>query len=106
MAKQTWQSWVRACTKEPGNPIRAGKGVLGMLTGQDTRAMEAVVACYELYANSDEDGQRVALEAARHLLLGMQPKCRFLARELVAFILDWPDRDRIWALVATAEEAA
>jgi hypothetical protein len=101
----TWQSWVRQCTADPGNPIRATKGCLGMLTGQDKRAMDAVVACYELYANSDEDGELAALAAIPVLLLAMQPKCRFLARELIAFVLDWPDRDRLWPLFAPAEAA-
>lgn len=106
MAKQSWQTWVRQCTRDSGNPIRVGKGVLGMLTGQDTRAMDAVVACYELYANSDQDGERAAVEALRHLLGAMQPKCRDLARELIAFVLDWPDRDGLWPRFAPTEEAA
>jgi hypothetical protein len=29
----------------------------------------------------------------------MQPKCRFFARELIAFVLDWGDRERLWPLV-------
>jgi hypothetical protein len=105
MAKQTWQSWVRACTRDSSSPFRASKGVLGMLTGQDTRALEAIVACWELCSNSDDDGQRAALDAIRVLLLGMQPKCRFLARELIAFSMNWEDRDRLWPLVAPAEAA-
>jgi len=39
------------------------------------------------------------LHAARALLHGMQPQCRPLARELIAFALDWHDRQRVWELV-------
>lgn len=72
---------------------------LGMLTGQDHRAMAAIAACWELYASGDTEGQRAAIAAIRALLMGMQQKCWPLARELIAFQLDWGDRDRLWPRV-------
>lgn len=70
-----------------------------MLTGQDARALSAINACWALYASCDEEGERAALAAVRALLPAMQEKCRFLARELIAFHLDWNDRERVWRLV-------
>jgi hypothetical protein len=81
--------------------LRAHKCNLGELTGQDNRALAAIVHCWELYACSDEDGQRGALEAVRALLPAMQPKTRYLAREAIAYVLDWPDRERLWPLVSS-----
>lgn len=103
MAAQTWSQWLRACSRDPSSPARLPVRPLAMLTGQDTRALAAVAAAWQLYANSDDDGQAAALVAVRALLLGMQPKCRPLARELIAFALDWPDRDRLWPRVYGAE---
>ncbi len=97
---QTWQTWLRGCSNDPSSPAKLYKGCLGMLTGQDSRALAAVSACWELYSNSDDDGQHAALAAIRSLLKGMQPKCRFLARELIPFHMNWEDRDRLWPLVS------
>lgn len=94
-----WRTWLRTCSRDPSSPANVPKGALGMLTGQDTRAMDAIHACWELYSNSDANGQRAAILAASTLLAGMQPKCRFLAKELIAMSLDWGDRDRVWLLV-------
>jgi len=70
-----------------------------MLTGQDARALEAVSACWQLYALADRAGQHNALLAIGALVRAMQPQCRPFARELIAFSLDWSDRDRLWPLV-------
>ena len=90
--------WLRACSKDPDSPIRL-PGSLGMLTGQDSRALEAIGACWELYANSDADGSAGALAAIEALLPAMQSKCRGFARELIARSLDWGDRERLWSRV-------
>ena len=92
-------NWLRACSKEPGSPIRL-PGPLAMLTGQDSRALGAIAYCWHLYASSDEDGAAGALAAVRALLPALQPQCRPFARELIAQALDWHDRERIWPLVA------
>jgi len=70
-----------------------------MLTGQDTRALDAIAAGWQLYSSSDADGQRGALDAVRALLLTMQPKTRWVARELIPFAMDWSDRERLWPFV-------
>lgn len=99
MKKQSWRQWARACAKDPSSPSELGSQSLGMLTGQDTRALDAIVSCWELYACSDEDGQRGALAAVRMLLPAMQATTRWMARELIPFALDWNDRERLWPLV-------
>jgi len=104
MKKQTWQQWARACIRDPNSPSRIRQVHLSALTGQDTRAVTAVVDCWELYALSDEVGQRAALAAVVLLLPAMQEPARELARELIAFVLDWDDRERVWAKLATARE--
>lgn len=95
-----WDTWLRACTKDPSSPARIAKGALGALTGQDTRAIAAIAACWRLYASSDDDGATGALDAVRALLPAMQPQTRYLARELIAWALDWNDRARLWPKVA------
>jgi hypothetical protein len=95
---QKWRAWLAACIRDGQNPIEF-RGSLGMLTGQDARALEAIAACWELYASSDDDGRRAALEAVRSLLRGMQPKCWPFARELIARSMEWDDRYRLWSLV-------
>lgn len=100
MRNQTWRQWARACTKDPDSPTNLEKGSLAALTGQDARALDAIVMCFELYASSDDDGQRGALEAVRALLPAMQESTRWIARELIPFVLDWSDRERLWPLVA------
>lgn len=87
------------CAKDPRSPGYAGSQGLGALTGQDARVLEAIAACWSLYASSDVDGGNAALAAIRALLPGMQPQCRHFARELIALALDWSDRDRLWPLV-------
>jgi len=111
MKTLTWDRWLRACAKDPGTqanlpgcPDRCRRcstctHVLGVLTGQDSRALAAISQCWELYACSDAAGERGALQAVRALLPALQPQCRVFARELIAMSLDWSDRDRLWPLV-------
>ena len=109
MKKQTWQQWVRAVGCDvargdaPYSRTRIFSGCLGALTGQDTRTLNAIVACWELYACSDDDGQRGALAAIRALLPAMQSHTRWLAKELIPFVLEWSDRELLWPLVDLAE---
>lgn len=92
-----WRRWLRAAVKD--NRVPLSPASLGMCTGQDWRALGAIAACWELYASSDEDGGRAAIEAIRALLGGMQPKCHVFARELIAYAMDWGDREKLWPLV-------
>lgn len=91
--------WLTVCADDPSSPARVTPADLAMLTGQDTRALRAIGWCWELYSSSDERGQTAARRAVMCLLHGMQPKCRFLARELIAYALDWPDREKLWPTV-------
>lgn len=100
MKKQTWRQWVRLCLNDPSSPTLLKKGSLAALTGQDERALNAIVACLELYSNSDAAGECGALAALRALLPAMQPSTRLIARELIPFVLDWQDRQRLWPLIA------
>ena len=83
-------------TPAPLQWLRANRHDLAPLTGQDTRALLAIATCWELYSNSDRNGQAGALVAVCALLPAMQDKCRYLARELIAYAMDWGDRERIW----------
>lgn len=105
----TWNKWLRAVVKDPSARERAGLAdlgphCLGMMTGQDARALAAVAACWQLYASSDEDGAEAALSAAALLLAGMQKQCWPFARALIAFAMDWTDIGHVWA--ETKERAA
>lgn len=93
-----WQEWLVACEEDPDSPADL-PGSTAMLTGQDTRALAAISACWDLYASSDEDGQRGALTSVRALLPALQTKCRPFARELIAYSMDWSDRARLWKQV-------
>lgn len=99
MDPSKWRTWLRAVSADPASPANVPKGSLAMLTGQDARALSAINACWALYASSDEDGERAALAAVRVLLPALQAKCWFFARELIAFHLDWSDRERVWRKV-------
>jgi len=70
---------------------------LAPLTGQDRSALLAIAHCWELYARGDDDGRRAAAMAVRVLVGAMQPHTRPLAKELIAWVLDWDDRDRLWS---------
>ncbi len=80
--------------------LKANGHSLAGLTGQDRRALEAIAHCWVMYAASDGAGEVAALGAVRSLLIGMQAKERYLAKELIAFALDWNDRDPLWDRVA------
>lgn len=113
-AAENWLAWLRACLLDPGSPIRLPRpepsnrgprsqqrptAVLGMITGQDMRALHAVAACWTLYAGADHHGQAAALISIRALLHGMQSQCHMFARELIAQSMEWSDRDRVWPMV-------
>lgn len=100
MKQQTWQQWARAVTRDPHSPSKITKDALGALTGTDTRVLDGIVACWFVYAYT---GENRALAAVRLLLPLMQDSTRWIARELIPFVMDWSDRDRIWPLVSDDE---
>lgn len=73
--------------------LRANKHDLAPLTGTDRKALAAIAECWQLYAYT---GTECVLRAISELLKVMQPKTRHLARELIAYAMDWGDRDRLW----------
>ncbi len=97
MKTQTWRQWARACVKDPSSPSKITKDMLAALTGTDARALDAIVACLEAYAYT---GEPAVFEAVRVLVRLMQVHTRPLARELIPFVLDWSDREKLWPLVA------
>ncbi|HKW09201.1 MAG TPA: hypothetical protein VJO33_02410 [Gemmatimonadaceae bacterium] len=96
-----WERWLRGCVKagEDGCPTTLTRDHLARLTGQDRRALAAVAACWQLYASSDEDGAEGALSAIRCLLPAMQRSAWPVARELIAYAMDWSDRELLWSKV-------
>lgn len=79
-------AWLRA---------NLGRAALAPLTGTDGKALAAAVHIVELYAY---DSDPSVLVAFRVVVVRMQPSTRHLAYHAIAHVLDWPDRDRIWAL--------
>lgn len=75
--------------------LKANGWNLAPLTGQDSRTLTAIDACWELYGNSDRNGQEGALSSVTALLPAMQRKCWPMAIELVARHLDWGARERV-----------
>lgn len=96
MKKQTWQQWVRAVERDPHTPSSIRKGTLAALTGTDRRVLDAFVACLELYAY---DNSPTVLTAARKVLTRIRPSMCWVAKELIAFVFEWHDRERLWWLV-------
>jgi len=96
MKKQTWQQWTRECAKDPSSPSKLRKGSLAALTGTDVDVLDAFVPILELYARTEN--KRV-LEAATIVLDEMQRSTRWIAKELIPFVLDWGDRERLWPLI-------
>lgn len=98
-----WDAWLRSFDRNPDPRVQL-PGSMAMLTGQDKRALAAIAACWELYACSDDDGARGALQAVRALLPALQPKCRGFARELIPWAMDWSDKDRVWRAVLQGDD--
>lgn len=96
MKRHTWKQWARTCVRDSSSPSALTRQALASLTGQDTAALDAIAACWDLYARSDVQGQRAALKAVRDLLPAMQSKTRWIARELIPYALEWSDRERLW----------
>jgi hypothetical protein len=96
---QTWRQWVRLVSRDPGSPSLLKKGSLAPLTGTDARVLDAFVPILELYAHTGEEN---LLSAACLVLAEMQLHTRWIAKELIAFVLDWPDRERLWPRVEPA----
>jgi hypothetical protein len=97
MKEQTWRQWVRIVERDPETPSRLRKGCLAPLTGTDARALDAFVACLKLYAYT---GERRVIGAASTVLIEMQDSTRWIARELIPFVMNWEDRERLWPLLA------
>jgi hypothetical protein len=95
--EQTWDQWLRACSRDPYSPTKITRAALGAITGTDSRALHAIAACWELYSVS---GREVVLDAVPPLLTQLQPKCWRFAKELIARSMNWEDRDRVWSLLA------
>lgn len=100
MKEQTWRQWIREVEREkkidPAHPSNLKKGCLAALTGTDVRVLDAFVPTLKLYAYT---GDRELLKVAGVLLLQMQEHLRFVARELIPFVLEWSDREKLWPLI-------
>jgi hypothetical protein len=75
---------------------RFGRDSLAPLTGQDWPALRLFIHATELWGYSDTDGRAGAIVAMRGALTAMQPKVRWLAREVIPAVLDWAHIDEIW----------
>jgi len=80
----TPQAWLRE---------NLGKETMGALTGTDTRALNAAKEILELYSYT---GSEVLLYAFAKVVCEMQPSTRWFAYHIIAMVMDWDDRKRIW----------
>lgn len=100
MREQTWQQWCRAVEREsksnPNHPSRLRSGCLAPLTGTDVRVLNAFVPMLKLYAYT---GSEDLLGAMMLLLKEMQESTRWIARELIPFVMEWSDREKLWPLI-------
>lgn len=94
--------WLRGGKLAPDD-VRSQPYNLGALTGQDTRALLAIAACWRLYFGSDDDGQQAAIGAIRQLLRGMQSKCWIFAKRLIPQAGDWSHEDPVWRSVVEGD---
>lgn len=95
-----WLSWLRECMRDPHSPINLPPELtLGALTGQDIAVLDAIAACWWAHAY-DAAATRGSEAAIAALLPALQRGCWPFARELIAYALDWSDRERLWPRVA------
>lgn len=91
--------WLRACARDPQSPSGLTRDDLAALTGTDSRVLVATAHCWAVFAHSSYDGQAATIMAIRVLIPLMQPHTRHVAKQLIAWALDWSDRDRLWKRV-------
>ncbi len=96
--EMTWQQWARAVQRDPESRSRIKKGALAALTGTDYKALDAFVPCIRLY---QQTGEPRAMRAARDVVMLMQESTRWIAKELIAFVFEWDDRESGRASVRT-----
>ena len=78
-------SWLKA---------NLGPKCLGVLTGQDEKALQAAVQLVPVWCNSDD---RAAIAPAFRLIVEqMQPQARELAFHAIAHAADWGHRFELW----------
>lgn len=105
--KQTWLDWAREVAADPFSPSRIEPKMLGTMSGQDMRGLNAIAACWQLYANADNAGRRGAIVAIYALLPALSPDARFVARELIAFAMgDWSYVRTTWAEIEKIDRHA
>ncbi len=76
--------------------LRANGHDLAPLTGTDHKALAAIADALTLYSYCGRENVLVAVA----LLAGeMQGSTRPLARELIAYAMDWGDRERLWPTI-------
>lgn len=105
MKEQTWQQWIRGVILDkkdrPQHPSKLFKGCTAGLTGTDVRVLDAFVACLKLYSQTDDTHLFPAISV---ILRRMQSKERWIARELIPFVMNWEDRERLWYRLCPDEQ--
>lgn len=85
---------------EPLRWLRANGRNLGTLTVPDFQALLAIARCWQLYTVAEDP--KAALAAIGYLLLAMQPKCWYLAKQLIPWAVEGGDEDLIWRELVSA----
>ena len=83
--------------EDPLRWLKANGHDLAGLTGSDTLALRAIAALWELYA---VERKSMVLPAVTLVLAHLQPKYHFFAKQLIAYSMDWSDREHLWSVVA------
>jgi len=82
-------------TLYPWLKANLGPLCLSPLTGTDARALSAAVQIIDLYSYCHDPA---VLEAFGKVVECMQSTTQELAYHAIAHVLDWGDRERLWAL--------
>ncbi len=86
--------WLASLRDDSSVPTR--KLNLAPLTGTDTKALIAIAYCWQLFAYTRSPS---VLHAIQNLLSEMQESTAPLTRDLIAWAMDWSDRERYWPVV-------
>lgn len=84
-------------TVGPWLKANLGPHCLGCLTGGSSRALAAAVQIIGAYSYCDQEAEPHLLSAFRSVVMTMPPDQRELAYHSIAHVLNWSDRERLWA---------
>lgn len=82
--------------------VQGRRSQLAALTGQDSRALDAIAHLAHLYAAADREGRRAAVSAIGATVEAMQPHLRPLALDALTHATDSTTALGMWAEIGKA----